>query len=185
MVMDVPGDVVECGVFKGSGIYTLAKLHRLFKPNIAYQRIVGFDFFEAGREMPFAHPKDKKCLDQHGDRWSSREAILGNLAQQQIRNVELVAGNVVDTTAAYVRDHLGFRIALLYLDVVNYEGTLACLRNLYPVISVDGVVAFDEYACRSFGESDAGDEYFRGQDVELKSFPWANTPTAYIRKTRY
>jgi hypothetical protein len=184
MVMDVPGDIVECGVFKGSGIYTLAKLHRLFKPNNTYQRIIGFDFFETAREMSFSHTEDKRCLDQHGEHWSPRETILRNLAQQQITNVELVAGNVVDTTAAYVCDHLGFRIALLYLDVDNYEGTLACLRNLYPVMSVGGVVAFDEYACRTYGESDAVDEYFKGQDVQIKSLPWANTPTAYIRKCR-
>ncbi len=184
-IMDVPGDLVECGVYKGSGIYTLAKLQRLFRPNNTYQRIIGFDFFEATGEMSFAHTEDKQCLEQHGEHWSPREAILRNLAQQQITNVELVAGNVVDTTRAYVRDHLGFRIALLYLDVDNYEGTLACLRNLYPVISVGGVIAFDEYACRTFGESDAVDEYFKGQDVQIKSFPWANTPTAYIRKTCY
>jgi hypothetical protein len=184
MVVDVPGDIVECGVFKGSGIYTLAKLHRLFKPNNE-QRIIGFDFFEATRDVSFAHPEDKQCLDEHGGRWSPREVILANLARQQITNVELVAGNVVDTTRAYVREHLGFRIALLYLDVDNYEGTLGCLQNLYPVLSVGGVVAFDEYACRTFGESDAVDHYFKGQAVQIKSLPWANTPTAYVRKTHF
>jgi hypothetical protein len=182
MIMDVPGDIVECGVFKGSGIYTLAKLHRLFKPNNE-QRIVGFDFFETTRETPFAHVEDKQCLDQHGVHWSPRETILRNLANEKITNVELVAGNVVEATGAYIRTHLGFRIAMLYLDVDNYEGTLACLENLYPLITVGGIVAFDEYACRTFGESDAVDEYFKGKDVQIKCFPWANTPTGYIRKT--
>jgi hypothetical protein len=184
MIMDVPGDIVECGVYKGSGIYTLAKLQRLFKPHNTYQRIIGFDFFEATRAASFTHAEDKRCLDLHGEDWSPREAILRNLAQQHITNVELVPGNVVDTTGEYVRTHLGFRIALLYLDVDNYEGTLACLRNLYPMISVGGLVAFDEYACRTYGESDAVDEYFKGQDVQIKSLPWANTPTGYVRKTR-
>ena len=38
------GDIVECGVFKGSGIYTFLKLKRLFNPNSS-KRVVGFDFF--------------------------------------------------------------------------------------------------------------------------------------------
>lgn len=44
LVRDVPGDMVECGVFKGSGLYTIAKLQKLFSP-YNERRIVGFDFF--------------------------------------------------------------------------------------------------------------------------------------------
>ena len=29
-VKDIPGDIVECGVFKGTGIYTFLKLKRIF-----------------------------------------------------------------------------------------------------------------------------------------------------------
>ena len=74
------------------------------------------------------------------------------------------------------------RIALLYLDLDNYEGTLACLRNLYPLVSPGGVVAFDEYALAGYGESDAVDEFFRGQKIRLRSFPWAKTPMAFLVK---
>ena len=45
MALLVTGDIVECGVFKGSGLYTLAKLQKLFAPNNE-KKIVGFDFFE-------------------------------------------------------------------------------------------------------------------------------------------
>ena len=43
-VKDVPGDIVECGVFKGTGMYTFLKLKYLFNPN-SYKKVVGFDFF--------------------------------------------------------------------------------------------------------------------------------------------
>jgi Macrocin-O-methyltransferase (TylF) len=184
MVMDVPGDIVECGVFKGSGLYTLAKLHRIFKPNNE-QKIIGFDFFEKQRDIQFQREDDKKVFDEHESDWSSRDLILQNLAAMGISNVELIAGNVVETTKAYAQKNLGFRISLLYLDVDNYEGSLAILENFFPLISPGGVVAFDEYAYRTYGESDAVDEYFRGKQLKLKSFPWANTPTAYIIKERF
>ncbi|MCF3609397.1 TylF/MycF family methyltransferase [Planktothrix agardhii 1033] len=184
MAMNVPGDIVECGVFKGSGIYTLAKLHRLFKPNNEI-KIVGFDYFEETRNIEFERSEDKSVFDEHALNWSSREEILQNLATIGIHNVELVAGNVVETTKAYAQNNLGFRIALLYLDVDNYEGTSAILENFFPLVSVGGIIAFDEYAYRGYGESDAVDEYFRDHQIQLKSFPWANTPTAYLIKEKF
>ena len=30
-VKDIPGDIVECGVFKGTGLYTFLKLKNIFK----------------------------------------------------------------------------------------------------------------------------------------------------------
>ena len=42
-----------------------------------------------------------------------------------------------------------------------------------------GVIAFDEYALQGHGESDAVDEFFKDKKIKLKSFSWANSPTAY------
>jgi hypothetical protein len=44
-VKDIPGDIVECGVFKGTGIYTFLKLKRIFNPN-SNKKVIGFDFFD-------------------------------------------------------------------------------------------------------------------------------------------
>src|SRR5262249_17656826 len=127
LAVDVPGDIVECGVFRGSGLYTWVKLLRLFKPNNE-QRVVGFDFFEAGRDAEFRYTADKDCLDAHGAGWTSRDTLAATCKVWGFERLTLVAGNVVDTTRDYARDQLGARIALLYLDVDNYEGTLACLK---------------------------------------------------------
>lgn len=181
MVQDVPGDIVECGVFKGSGLYTWAKLMRLFRPHNE-TRIVGFDFFDADRAMDFQFQQDKDCLDEHQTRWTPQETILRNCREWGFDKVDLIAGNVVETTRAFVREQLGARISLLYIDVDNYEGALACLQNLYPIVSPGGLVVFDEYALRTYGESNAVDEYFRGKNIRLRSIPWANTPSAYLVK---
>ena len=44
MIQNIPGDIVECGVHKGSGIYLFAKLIKIFKPN-SLSKVLGFDFF--------------------------------------------------------------------------------------------------------------------------------------------
>ena len=46
----VPGDIIECGVFKGSGIFTWVKLVKLFKPNNNFKtlnRLVVLFIFKA------------------------------------------------------------------------------------------------------------------------------------------
>lgn len=184
MISGIPGDIVECGVFKGSGIYTLAKLNNLLMPHSG-RKIVGFDFFESKRNKKPKKRQDAEVLEWHGEKWERRETILKNLSALGIHNVELVAGNVIKTTADYPKKNLGFRIAMLYLDVDNYEGTLAILKNLFPLVTPGGIVVFDEYAIRGHGESDAINKYFKGRSPKLRSLPWANTPTAYLIKEKF
>ena len=43
--LDIPGDIVECGVFKGSGILTWLKLKKTLCP-YALKKVVGFDMFD-------------------------------------------------------------------------------------------------------------------------------------------
>ena len=68
---------------------------------------------------------------------------------------------------------------ILYLDVDNYEGTLEILKNLYNKMAKGGVIVFDEYALKGHGESDAVDSFFNEKKIKLKSFSWANSPTAF------
>jgi hypothetical protein len=39
-VKDIPGDIVECGLFKGTGFYTFLKLKNIFNPNSA-KKVIG------------------------------------------------------------------------------------------------------------------------------------------------
>ena len=181
MTLDIPGDIVECGVFKGSGLYTWAKLLQLFKPNNEY-RLIGFDFFGTNRETDFKHEADADCLEEHEDNWAAPDTIRSVCKGWGFEKLELIAGNVIETTKRFAEERLGARLSLLYLDVDNYEGTLACLDHLYPLVSPGGVVAFDEYALEGYGESNAVDEFFCDKNAKLKSIPWANTPTAYVIK---
>lgn len=184
MTLEVPGDVVECGVHSGSGIYLYAKLMKIFKPH-SIARIVGFDFFGSGNHTSSKYKADQECIEEHQNTelfGAEPDTILKNLKSVGIDNVDLIAGDVAFSTKDYVEKHLGFRISLLVLDVDNYEGTLACLQNLYPLVVKGGVVVFDEYALRTYGESNAVDEYFENQKVKIKSFSWGVTPSGYLIK---
>ena len=44
LTKDLPGDIVELGVFKGSGVATFSKFLEIYCPN-SNKKIIGFDIF--------------------------------------------------------------------------------------------------------------------------------------------
>ena len=178
-ILNVPGDICECGVFKGSGIFTWVKLLKLFKPNNDF-KVIGFDFFEKKSRPKSKYKLDKKVQAFHNIGAISQKDLFKKCEEWNFKNLKLYAGDVKKTSKKYARDSLGSRIALLYLDVDNYEGTLEILKNLYNKMAKGGVIAFDEYALQGHGESDAVDKFLYNKKIKLKSFSCAKTPTAYI-----
>ena len=181
MSMNVPGHVVECGVYKGSGIYTWAKLRAILKPN-SHQKIVGFDFLETPHKSKSKFKDDRNILKSYSEKTVSKESILSNLARLGEKNIDLIEGNATVTTRGFAKENLGFRISILYLDIDGYEATVSCLENLFPLVSPGGIVVLDEYAIPGYGESNAVDDFFKKTKVRMNSFPWAYTPSAYIIK---
>ena len=50
-ILDVPGDIIECGVFFGGGLMTSAHLSSIFEPINFERRIIGFDTFTGLTEL--------------------------------------------------------------------------------------------------------------------------------------
>ena len=69
---------------------------------------------------------------------------------------------------------------LIFLDIQLSDGLSF---EIFDEIAVKSAIifttAFDEYALQGHGESDAVDEFFKDKKIKLKSFSWANSPTAY------
>ena len=182
--LDVPGDIVECGVFKGVGLMYWLKLLRIYAP-AARKRVIGFDTFGsfAGSLLPYEERSAQAYLQEASFQGVDPDAILTLAKAAGFGNqVELVVGDIQQTAKQYVASNPGFRISLLHLDLDTYWGTKAALENLYPLVSRGGVVIFDEYADRGWGESDAVDEYFADMDIKICSVPYSNKPTAYMIK---
>lgn len=183
-VVELPGDIVEGGVFRGTGVLYWAKLMQIFNP-LSQRKVVGFDTFAGYPDSDSAHEKEsgQKFVADAGTKATSMDEILGaardlGLAQR----VELIAGDATRTIEEYVRNNPGFRVALLNLDFDTHDPTAAALRHLYLLVVPGGVVVFDEYATRGWGESDAVDNFFRDQKMVLRSIPWAMSPSAYAVK---
>ena len=184
--LEVPGDIVECGVFKGTGMAYWLKLLDIFAHGLS-KKVVGFDLFEPDEKQiaEYAEGQDRTEFlpewRKHSDLSQRVDDDLAGLATAA--GYELVKGPMERTAAQYVKANRGFRISLLHLDLDVYDGTLAALSALYPCLTRGGLVVIDEYATAGWGESDAVDEFFRSMDgIRIETLPYSHRPTGFIVK---
>lgn len=181
-ILGVNGSIVECGVLHGAGLFTFAQLSAIHEPYNHTRRIVGFDTFTG---VPSVHAADTKTgSSSHfasGALAGSSEAELrraielfdANRPLSHIPKIELVAGDLRQTAAAYVAANAHLVVSLLYLDVDLYEPTRAALQAFMPRMGKGCVIAFDELNAQTFpGETVAAEEVLGLRNVRIERFPF-------------
>jgi hypothetical protein len=187
-VKDVPGDIVECGVYKGSGLLTWLKLKKTLSPN-AFKKIIGFDMFDSESLLNSLSGHDKETMSTL---FSSRQFEYKNYdtvlhktildAGFDCSNFELIQGDISKTSEEFVTKRPGFKISLLYLDMDLEKPTYDALLHFWPRISKGGLVIFDEYGYHQWSESKGADKFANENNLEIKMLNY-NAPTAFIKKT--
>jgi hypothetical protein len=182
MALEIPGAIVECGVFKGASLVRFATFRELLS-NPFSKKIIGFDAFGRFPETAFAADQSfrQKFVDNSGEEGIGKEQLEQVLQQKRLeRSVELIAGDITKTVPAYVEAHPELKISLLNLDVDIYEPSVVVLEQLYPRLSRGGVLVLDDYG--SFpGETKAIDDFFADKKVKIRKFPFCMSP-AYVVK---
>ncbi|MFO0944804.1 MAG: TylF/MycF/NovP-related O-methyltransferase [Planctomycetota bacterium] len=193
MVVDLPGSVVELGVFRGETLLFFAKLMELLNVNDRSCKVIGFDNFAGFPELDEKDGPVDKRVDKVVGGWSSanlRDHLLevinafdhDRFAGQKPR-IELVEGDIRQTVPKYAADNPGLRIRLLHLDCDLYEPTLVALKHLYDRVVPGGIVILDEYAFNEFpGESKALEEFFGERMPVIRKFSMYSNPGGYFIK---
>lgn len=182
-IVQLPGHIVECGVYKGSSLLRFASFREVLESRHS-RKIIGFDAF--GR-----FPVDEKDANDRAfvERFSSeggdgisRSSLLEVLLHKGFENVELVEGDICSTVPQYVRDHPELKIALLHIDVDIYRPTQIILDQLFGHVVPQGLVVLDDYGTVA-GETQAVDEFLARAKHQrmIEKLPIAHIP-AYIRK---
>lgn len=140
--LDVPGHIVEFGVWHGANLMFLAKTLRLLQPNTS-KLIFGFDNF-AG--LPAASSADS------GYAAGARGAYKGN--EQVLRAaidlyglgdwVHLVKGDALETIPAFEQTFPEAMVSLAWVDFDLYEPTKVALQFLGRRLAAGGIIVFDE-----------------------------------------
>lgn len=183
LALNVPGTIVECGVFKGASLSRFAMFRDLFG-NPYSKKIIGFDIFGEFPETKFDSDKkvQQKFIKEAGLQSISVDQMMQVLKHKECdRFVELVPGDICDTVPKYVKDHPELKISLLNLDTDIYEPAVTTLEHLYPRIEKGGVLILDDYGTFP-GETKAIDDYFRNEDVTIQKFPFCMTPCYIVKE---
>lgn len=175
MSMGKPGEIVECGVFKGVSLVRWIKFRALLE-NTYSRKVIGFDTFG---KFPLGSEIDKKnralFIDEAGDTSITKQELYKILEHHRLNdNVALVEGDVCSTIPDYLREVPNLRISLLHIDVDLYEATKISLELLLPRVVKGGVVILDDYGAFP-GANKAIEEVLSDCDLLKLSFSRAIT----------
>ena len=180
LILPVKGSVVECGVFKGFGVMTWAKLSTMLEPENLTRRIYAFDTF-AG--FPNVSDKDENTLikHEHGGLYADSYEELLELITEYDRDrflghmdkVHLIKGDVIETIPKFISEHPHLLVSLLFLDMDLFEPTKVALQHFLPRMPKGAVVAFDELDNPMWpGETLALLESIGVNKLSIRRFEW-------------
>jgi hypothetical protein len=154
MVLDVKGSVVECGVYRGFGLATWAKLSAILEPVNLMRTVYGFDTFTG---FPAVGMEDRVLEgtvaapdvgDLAADSYDELQALMAIYDSDRylghVPKVKLIRGDAVETIPQFVAENRHLVVSLLFLDFDLFEPTRAALQHLTPRMPKGAVIAFDE-----------------------------------------
>jgi hypothetical protein len=180
LALPVKGSIVECGVFKGFGVMSWAKLSAMLEPENLTRRIYGFDTF-AG--FPRISGRDANTIIKHenGALYADSYEELAELIQEYDRDrflghidkVHLIKGDVVETIPKFLTENPHVVVSLLFLDMDLFEPTKKALEMFLPRMPKGAVVAFDELDNPMWpGETLALAESIGINKLSIRRFEW-------------
>jgi O-methyltransferase len=177
---EIPGDIVECGVYQGEGAITIASYLAWMGST---KHTWGFDSF-GGLPDPVAadgsHPKTTRGWFSD----TSQASVQGLVDHYCLSDrMTLVPGFFADSCGTVDIA----TISVLVLDCDLYTSYIDALNCFYQLVSPGGVIIFDEYGRpeKYPGAKQAVDEFFADRPEIPAEAWWHPVPAAprwYVRR---
>lgn len=166
----IEGAIVECGVWKGGSIATIART--LVELSDVERELYLFDTFE-GMSAPTEKDFDYDGIPasevlRRNQAYYCADAPLETVKRvlaetgYPMEKIHFVTGRVEDTIPANSPNS----ISLLRLDTDWYQSTKHELIHLFPLLSTRGVIVIDDYGHWS-GARQACEEYFEENRIAI------------------
>ena len=171
----IPGDIVECGVWRGGSIIaiieTLKQMHVNNKDIYCYDTFEGMvkpgeeDICLINSKKAFEEYESLK-IDKNSSHWycATLDEVKRNVYSTNYspEKIHFIKGRVEDTIPLQTPSE----ISLLRLDTDWYESTKHELNHLFPRLAKGGVLIIDDFGhwqgCRK-----AVDEYFKVNNTPI------------------
>jgi hypothetical protein len=180
-ILDLPGEVLEFGVFKGASLLRLATYREILESPYS-RKIIGFDMFgefpKTGNQESVEYAKNFEKISGKG---IPMEELEKSFTLKGFDNIQMIAGDILKTLPDYLQQNQQLKIALLHIDVDVYEPAKSVLEQLYEHVVRGGLIVLDDYG-RVPGETKAVDEFFINQRVAIKKFSFTHVPSYIIKE---
>ncbi len=158
LVVNIPGDTAECGVYRGAGSYLICDFCEKYPSHPRTH--FAFDSFE-GLSVPVA---------RDGDYWNRGDLACDlSVAQEMLRqykNISWQKGWIPETFASAANRSFAF----LHIDVDLYEPTRDSIEFFYPRMRNGGIILCDDYGFTSCpGATLAIDEFLADKPEKMIS----------------
>lgn len=194
MTIDLPGHILECGVYYGKSFFTWHKFCEILIPTATHKKVIGFDTFEGfpdiGEKDGVVDPEIQKHVGglDSSDFFAEFEKLLDLMNKDCVLDSKrsyIIKGDIRVTFPEWLQDNPEARFSLVNLDLDLYEPTLLILEKAWDRLVLGGILILDEYATSKWeGETKAWDDFAntRGISTPVHKFPWSNSPGGYIVK---
>lgn len=181
--VNVPGVIIECGVFKGVSLVRFAHFREIFGLSES-KALVGFDTFDVFPGSTYTPDNNllQEFIESAGSMSIGKDQLIKVLNNKGVtQNISLMEGDISQTVPEFIRNNPDIKISFLNLDVDLYEPSKVIIENLFPHLAPGGILLLDDYG-KFPGETRAVDDYFKGQDIEIKHFTYVKAPHYIIKK---
>ena len=180
-IVDLPGDILEFGVYKGTSLIRFATFREMLESQYS-RKIIGFDTF--GKCPMSDLEEENKFIEDFSKNGESisEEELKKVFKNKKFENFELYAGDILNTLPKYIKENPELKISLLHIDVDVYKPTKLILDLLFERVVKNGIIVFDDYGT-VYGETKALDEFISSQKskYKLEKLPYYKIPTFIVK----
>ena len=164
--LNVPGCIVECGVFKGNSLQRFLAFRDILVGG--RKKIYGFDVF--GKFPSQENKKDNKFANFHNNKIGlgvGLPKLIKSLKSKKFKNFSLIKGPIENTLDFFLKKNKNLKISFLHLDLDVYKPTYFALEKLYKRVSKGGIILFDDYG-KIQGATNATNHFLKKNKIKNK-----------------
>lgn len=174
------GDIVEAGVFHGSGLFAWANIAVSLEPYNYQCKIIGFDTFKGSTGITKKDLSNKNILrkekeynaNNYSDILKAIEIFDKDRPLNHIKKIDIIKGDVSNTVKKYVQSNKQQTIRILHLSMNLYKPTYYCLKYFLPLMPKGSIVLIDGLNHATPGCLRALKENINITEVKLKTFDY-------------
>tara|TARA_B100001540_G_scaffold306677_1_gene319021 strand:+ start:948 stop:1604 length:657 start_codon:yes stop_codon:yes gene_type:complete len=181
IIKNLPGDILEFGVFKGSSLIRFMTFRSILENNYS-RKIYGFDTFN---KFPSQKRRDDKKLRKNFTKDAgnpiTKKKLNEILLEKKFENFELIEGDVLKTLDKFLKKNPNLKISLLHLDMDVYNSTKFVINKLKDKIVKKGIILVDDYGTVEGATKVIDNFLVKNKKLELKKLSFYKVPSYIVK----